>query len=171
LAGEGANAGSFRVCEVAVKWHWKLNLWGLDAVDRVYWQQLAEIRVKDAEALLNAGRWSAAYYLAGYAIECGLKACVVAYVENAPEIVFQERRFSEKCWVHDLEKLVDVARLTTDFEADRNANPMLQANWDTVKSWREDARYQQTTETDARSLYEAVTDHPNGVMQWIMSHW
>jgi HEPN domain-containing protein len=140
-------------------------------VDRAYWQQLAQTRVKDAEALLNAGRWSAAYYLAGYAVECGLKACVVAYVENTPEIVFQERRFSEKCWVHDLEKLVGVADLTTVFDADIAANPELQDNWDTVKDWREDARYQQKTEAEARALYESVISHPNGVLQWIMSHW
>jgi len=30
-------------------------------VDRAYWQQLAEDRVLDAEALLDAQRWSAAY--------------------------------------------------------------------------------------------------------------
>jgi len=33
---------------------------------------LAETRVADAMALLQAGRWAAAYYLLGYAIECGL---------------------------------------------------------------------------------------------------
>ena len=37
-------------------------------------QQLADDRVLDAEALLNAGRWAAAYYLSGYAVECALKA-------------------------------------------------------------------------------------------------
>ena len=38
-------------------------------------QNLANERIKDAEALLMAGRWSGAYYLAGYAVECALKAC------------------------------------------------------------------------------------------------
>ena len=38
-------------------------------------QLLSEGRVEDAEALLEAGRWAAAYYLLGYAVECGLKAC------------------------------------------------------------------------------------------------
>ncbi len=31
--------------------------------------------MRDAEVLLDAGQWSGAYYLAGYAVECGLKAC------------------------------------------------------------------------------------------------
>jgi hypothetical protein len=39
---------------------------------------MAGERVRDAAALLKARRWSAAYYLAGYAAECGLKACVVS---------------------------------------------------------------------------------------------
>ena len=36
---------------------------------------LANARVADAEALLQSRRWAAAYYLLGYAVECGLKAC------------------------------------------------------------------------------------------------
>jgi HEPN domain-containing protein len=39
-------------------------------------QELAELRLKDAEILLAAHRWDAAYYLLGYCIECALKACV-----------------------------------------------------------------------------------------------
>ena len=35
-------------------------------------QQLAEDRILDAASLLAVGRWSGAYYLAGYAVECGL---------------------------------------------------------------------------------------------------
>lgn len=45
-------------------------------MNRTQLQILAEERARDAEALLNAGRWSGAFYLAGYAIECGLKACI-----------------------------------------------------------------------------------------------
>lgn len=39
-------------------------------------QELAEMRLADAEALLVAGRYSGAYYLAGYAVECAIKACI-----------------------------------------------------------------------------------------------
>ena len=52
--------------------------------------------------LLSAGRWSRAYYLAGYAVECGLKACVLAYVERTC-VIFLDKKFSEKCWTHDVE--------------------------------------------------------------------
>jgi HEPN domain-containing protein len=45
-------------------------------MNRTDLQILAEDRLKDAEVLLANGRFGAAYYLAGYAVECGLKACV-----------------------------------------------------------------------------------------------
>ena len=37
--------------------------------------------VTDARALLAAGCWAGAYYLAGYALECALKACILKFVE------------------------------------------------------------------------------------------
>ena len=37
-------------------------------------------RLREARALLGVRCWSGAYYLAGYAIECGLKACIIKYL-------------------------------------------------------------------------------------------
>src|SRR5689334_10545399 len=79
-------------------------------VNRAQLRQLAEDRILDAERLLAAGRWGGAYYLAGYAVECGLKACIMVYVE-AIGAIFQDRKFSEKCWTHDLEDLLNLANL------------------------------------------------------------
>ena len=39
-------------------------------------RQLARIRLKDARALLNIRNYDGAYYLSGYVVECGLKACI-----------------------------------------------------------------------------------------------
>ncbi len=35
--------------------------------------------------------------MAGYAVECGLKACVVVYVRKNANVIFREKKFSEKC--------------------------------------------------------------------------
>ena len=77
-------------------------------MNRTDLQQLANERVLDAEALLNLGRWSGAYYLAGYAIECGLKACI-AKLTNQDD--FPDKRFANDSFTHDIEKLVDLAGL------------------------------------------------------------
>ncbi len=140
-------------------------------MDRAELRQLAEDRVLDAEALLNAGRWSAAYYLAGYAIECGLKACVLAFVENHPGIVLEDRRLSDKCFSHDIEGLVKVAGLEAGRDAGIAANPVWGISWQVIKSWNEKSRYQQKSEAQARTLFGAITDPINGVLPWIRVRW
>jgi HEPN domain-containing protein len=132
---------------------------------------MAGERVRDAAALLKVRRWSAAYYLAGYAVECGLKACVVAYLKRHIEVIFRERRFSERCWTHDFEELLRLAQLMAQRDADAAANPPLQFNWQVVKNWSESARYERKTRVEAEGLYRAVTDPVSGVLPWIRSRW
>ena len=141
-------------------------------MNRSHWQQLADARVLDSEALLNAGRWSAAYYLAGYAIECGLKACILAYVENNnADVLFRERRFQEKCWTHDLDGPLGQANLTRTLDEDASKNLRLEDHWDCVNEWKEYKRYDMIEEVDARALFLAVTDSLNGVLPWIKKRW
>ncbi len=140
---------------------------------RAEWRQLAEDRILDAQAHLVVGvdRWSAAYYLIGYAVECGLKSCVLARVAAHPEVIFQERQFSNSAWTHDLESLLIVADLKATRDADAQANHALYTNWQHAKQWNEKSRYQQKTSGEARRLFEAVADPNDGVMQWIRARW
>ena len=50
-------------------------------MNRADFQRLADVRIDEAGVLLAAGRWSGAYYLAGYAVECALKACIATWAE------------------------------------------------------------------------------------------
>jgi hypothetical protein len=140
-------------------------------VDRAHWQSLARERVKDAKLLLDGGQWAAAYYLAGYAVECELKSCVLAYVEKNPDIVFRERKYIEKCWTHDIDLLVEASGLQAIRLAETGANPAFALNGGIVQRWNEKTRYQFTPEADARKLYDAVAHQVNGVLPWIQSHW
>jgi HEPN domain-containing protein len=140
-------------------------------VTRAEWQRIAEERERDAAALLSTKRWSAAYYLAGYAVECGLKACVVVYVKKNADVVFREKKFSEKCWTHDIEDLLKLAGLRPERDADASVNSALLGNWQAVKDWSEVARYQRKTRLEAEELYQAVTHNANGVLPWIRNHW
>jgi HEPN domain-containing protein len=45
-------------------------------MNRADLQQLAELRITEAKVLLDNGFYAGAYYLAGYAVECALKACI-----------------------------------------------------------------------------------------------
>jgi len=140
-------------------------------VKRADWQKLAEERVKDAKVLLDGGQWAAAYYLAGYAVESGLKSCVLAYVEKNPDIIYREKRYSENCWTHDIGTLVQASGLDAIRLAVANTNPAFAANWGHAQKWSEKMRYVFTPESDAQRLYEAVTQNLNGVLPWIRIHW
>lgn len=138
---------------------------------RADWQRIAEERAKDAQALLTVSQWSGAYYLAGYAVECGLKSCVLCRLSAAPELIFLDKRFSEKCWTHDLEDLTELADLVSILSSAVAASPALDTNWRTVALWSELDRYRIKTEIEARKMVVAVTDSTNGVLTWIKGHW
>ncbi len=45
-------------------------------MNRADFHKLTEIRMKEAKVLLDRKCYERAYYLAGYAVECALKACI-----------------------------------------------------------------------------------------------
>jgi hypothetical protein len=139
-------------------------------LNRTELRQLVDDRLLDARSLLDASRWSGAYYLAGYAMECGLKACVLAFVERTGQI-FHDKRFSERCFTHKLIDLIDVAGLKEEHEDLLKTNKTFAFFWGDAKDWTEAARYQQKTEKEATDLYEAITNDPDGVLRWIRTNW
>ena len=138
-------------------------------MNRVEFRQLAEDRIADAAILLASGRWSGAYYLAGYAVECGLKACI-AKLTNQDDFP-RDRKFVEECYTHDLEKLLRAASLQPALVADTSANPVFSGNWGVARDWQETSRYEQKTQAEAQSLFEAVTSISDGVLPWIRLRW
>jgi len=132
-------------------------------------QTLAEARVVDAEALLAATRWPAAYYLLGYAVECALKACIASQFRQ-DEV--PEKTTVNSFYTHNLEQLLNLSGLKTALETKARADPTFQVNWNTVRDWKEDARYDRTIpEVKARALLVAVTDPTSGVLPWLKTHW
>jgi HEPN domain-containing protein len=137
-------------------------------VNRAELQRLAKERISNAKVLLKARHWSAAYYLAGYAVECALKACIAKLMK--PE-EFPDKVFAEKCWTHNLPQLLGLAGLKADLETATRSDPDLADNWDTVKEWTESSRYARTTRAKAENLYEAITDRKHGVLSWLKRRW
>jgi hypothetical protein len=62
-------------------------------------QRLAELRIGDSGILLQNNRWEGAYYLAGYAVECALKACICKAI---PGNKFPDRETEPKLYSHDI---------------------------------------------------------------------
>ena len=131
---------------------------------------LTDSWVADAEILLAHGRWHAAYYLLGYAVECGLKVCVLKEVEEKG-LILKDRRLSEKCFTHHFESLLRVANLEARRGLDSQANLRRESYWELLERWSVDARYLQFDEPAARALHEAVTHPTNGILIWIKANW
>jgi HEPN domain-containing protein len=81
-------------------------------MNRTDFQQIAELRLRESKALLDAGCADGAYYLAGYAVECALKACLA---KRTQQHEFPEREAREY-YSHNLERLVGFAKLKIDLE-------------------------------------------------------
>jgi HEPN domain-containing protein len=99
-------------------------------LNRVDFQQLAELRLQDAKVLVDQGRYEAAYYFAGYAVECALKACIA---KKTKEHDFPGKD-SQRLYTHRLETLLEYAG--TDV-ADSLADPAVAPNWSVVVRWNE----------------------------------
>jgi HEPN domain-containing protein len=135
---------------------------------RTEFQELAEVRLKEAETLLAAGLWDGAYYLAGYAVECGLKACIANLFKKES---FPEKSFSDRCYTHDLGKLSELAELAGQLATERQTDTAFDIYWLTVKDWNESSRYERRMQTDTAALINAIADPTNGVLKWIKKHW
>jgi hypothetical protein len=145
---------------------------GAKKVDQADLRRMAEERIKDARALIRGKRWEFAYYVAGYSIECALKSCVLA------RMIYTAKSFEEKppnYREHNFGKLVEHAGLTDELNArlklSAASGDVFRSNWATVIQWKETSRYESKTEAEARGLFAAIVDKPDGVLRWLKNYW
>lgn len=127
-------------------------------------QTLARIRLIEAKALLSAGCPDGAYYLAGYSVECGLKACIA---KRTRRYDFPERRSVDASHTHNLKDLIRVANLEIVRLEHARKDIAFRDNWDLVQQWSELSRYRRCENSLAAALVKAVGDAKHGVMPWI----
>jgi HEPN domain len=129
---------------------------------------LAELRLADAQILLAGRRYAAAYYLAGYAVECGLKACIARQFK----LYEFPPRNADILYRHGLDALAKNDRLAGALEAKKNSAPRFASNWSIVIGWSEQSRYKYDwSRQEAEALLNAITEVPDGVMEWIRQFW
>ncbi|SPF52791.1 conserved hypothetical protein [Candidatus Sulfopaludibacter sp. SbA4] len=136
-------------------------------MNRVEFQALAVERLSDADALLKAGRHACAYYIAGYAVECALKACI-ARKTNQDDF---PPRDAARYYVHDISRLLEGAGLGPVLEKEAGQDPVFERNWIAVKDWTEETRYQSRGQKQAEEILTAINDPQHGVLQWLRRNW
>ena len=131
-------------------------------------QKIAQAKLDDALLLLAHQRFSNAYYLGGYAVEIGLKACIARQItaETIPD-----KNLVIDTYSHQLRKLVGVAGLSNELKMQEQQDPMFSANWALVAEWVPEIRYGPVDPLSAQLLLQAISDSSKGVFQWIKVHW
>jgi len=138
-------------------------------VNRKDLQTLADLRVADAKILFDAGRFSVAYYVLGYAVECALKACVAKQIK---EHDFPDRQLVLDSYTHNLEQLLRISGVKPQFDSRMKGDRSFEVNWTTIKDRTEAARYDNNVpEIKVRDLLNAVTDATTGVLTWLKTVW
>ncbi len=130
-------------------------------------QLLAELRAKEAAVLASNGKQQGAYYLAGMAIECALKACIAKKTrrhEFPPD-----RQYTERAYSHELTQLLKLAGLKDQLEEDIKGRQGLAVNWGVVQNWKVGSRYE-TSGLKGKDMYTTLTG-PDGVLTWIRQRW
>jgi hypothetical protein len=137
-------------------------------MNRIDLQRLSNARLRESRLLFAAGEFSGAYYLAGYAIECGLKAC---FARGMMRYDFPDKNV-RKIFVHNLTELVVLANLKNELLMARQANSRFGSGWDIACRWTEESRYAaNVSKSDAEELLNAIAARKDGVLPWIKRYW
>jgi HEPN domain-containing protein len=131
-------------------------------------KEMSEVRLTEAKSLLNGRHYDGAYYLAGYVVECALKACIVKQTKRYD---FPNKKIAIDSYTHDLNQLVRVAGLQTALTAEIRRDANFEVNWAIVKDWSEESRYERHDAAAAKGLYFAIADTKHGVLKWLKRHW
>jgi hypothetical protein len=131
-------------------------------------QALANIRIREAKALYRAGEFSGAYYLIGYAVECGLKSCIA---KNFKKHDFPDKKGVNDAHTHNLKTLSLLANLEGPRLLLVQADPIFGKNWDLTIRWSEEGRYKVFDQRTCKEIMDAIMERHHGVMPWVRQHW
>lgn len=129
---------------------------------------IAQGKLDDAVHLLGSARYSNSYYLAGYSVEIGLKACIARLMLAD---VIPDRKLIEGTYQHNFDRLVAQAGLMADLRAEIDGNPDFAVNWGIAGRWDPSARYDSFTANSAQLLVQAIGQPKVGVFEWIKANW
>lgn len=138
------------------------------ANSREHLRAIAECKLDDALLLFENQRYSNAYYLVGYAIECALKACIARQVlaETIPD-----KGFINAVYTHRFDALIGLAGLRAELKTRQDESPQFQAYWALASEWTPEVRYESVDKATANLMLVAVADNDCGVLPWIRNFW
>jgi HEPN domain-containing protein len=137
-------------------------------MNRTDFQRLSNVRLQEAKALLADGFPEGAYYLAGYAVECALKACIA---RKTQQYDFPDKTQVNESYTHNLRELMRIALLRDELAALIQTDLGMRNDWNIVQSWSESSRYESKTLQEATELLEAIETSRGGLLPWVRQRW
>lgn len=131
-------------------------------------QTLSKMRLREARSLFDNQHFSGSYYLAGYAVECALKACIARLTVRHE---FPDRDRVTRSYSHKPAELLKVAGLSDALLGSAKRDLSLSASWSIVVNWSEQSRYSVWDQREAEAMLKAVGGTRTGVFRWITQHW
>ena len=145
---------------------------------REEYRQLSDLHVQHGKALLDAGLYAGAWYISGYAVECGLKACIAKLFRVTADDEFPEPVSGNpgggtiNLRSHNFKFLVLAAGLKLAWDGELNSRKPFRDNWKIVNEWSPEARYDiDRLPFETNEFYSAIVDPNHGVMECIGRHW
>lgn len=126
------------------------------------WMKLWRRHCQGARQLLDANSTALAWFNAGMAVECALKACIMVHLRLNR---WPDRSLRKELHTHDLRKLA----LAAGVEIEKLSRDPVFPSWCTVHLWRRSEGYSSKPMPIrvARDMVEAACGH-DGVIQWLM---
>ncbi len=142
---------------------------------RTEYQQIATLRLDEAELLLTQGKYNGCCYLAGYVLELALKAAICKAMDNEDFFDILKNETLRAFKIHNLKELIILAGLSRKYNNLKVVNPILYDNWlvifDEIR-WSEQLRYQMVmTQNNAENMILAINEPKNGILEWIKNYW
>lgn len=132
------------------------------------WLAKSDEYLDDARKASGAGLRSIAYDQFGYCVEAKAKA-----------VLMRRRGFAKwgrdnvppECFTHNIQTLIRQANLWQELARDRRDNARLRGFWLVVKDWHP-IRYhiEKPSPRVMIDLERAITDKPDGILQWLNGH-
>ena len=137
---------------------------------RKEFQELAKLRLKEAEHLYSEKLYDGCVYMCGYVVEFALKAriCKVLKLVKYPD----EGKFSELFKKHDFDLLQRLAGLHGEIETAKGTQSGI--NWSIATEWKVEQRYSPvgtSNQKKASDVLSSIKDKPNGVLTWLAKKW
>lgn len=141
-------------------------------------KKLAELRLEEAQILLDNGKTNGAFYLLGYTIELYLKykICKLLNIDNLfdERCSLRKKYFADKnpFFSHDLNTLLVFSGLKLKFDEAKSHDKILFKTTSLlVDVWSEKSRYdiQPKKEEDVRASIELLKNE-NGLLSWIQKN-